>query len=371
MKMGLRQLNDFRAEARACLRLMAALAAVLCAIFAGAGSAAAQGCVAAHSDQPPMDEMLSNAYGSGSADGPSWLHHLTVTAGYRVFSSNQYFIGTHNIPRPMNRRVENHQNIWDVNVNYQLTRRWSFIADVPVFQGTRNQVYPPSGVYDVAGIGDVTMGAQTWLFRPPTESGGNVAFSASLKIPTGSNNATGAGLLRGQMVTASADQSLQPGDGGWGFVLGTQAYKQIWFHTMMYFQGQWLFNPEDTNGVATFRSQPGQGVMSVTDQYLFRGGLEHGIPKIHGLALSLGGRLEGVPVRDAFGASNGFRRPGYILSIDPGLMYSFWHETISVNGPVAMDRDRRPSVPEIQNGTTGGDAFFADYTIVASLTHRF
>ncbi|HWG58024.1 MAG TPA: hypothetical protein VN661_03160 [Candidatus Acidoferrales bacterium] len=352
-------------------RWAAATAAIILGICGACGPAAAQGCVAAHSDQPPMDAMLGNAYESSAGGGPSWLHNLTVTIGYRVFSSNQYFIGTHNIARPMNRRVENHQNIWDVNVNYRITPRWSFIADVPVFQGTRNQVYPPAGVFDVAGIGDVAVGAQAWMFRPPTESGANVAFSASLKIPTGLNDATGTGLLRGQMVTATSDQSLQPGDGGWGLVLGTQAYKQIWLHTMMYFQGQWLFNPRDTNGVATFRSQPGQSVMSVTDQYLFRGGLEHGVPKIHGLALSLGGRLEGVPVRDAFGSSNGFRRPGYILSIDPGLMYSFWHETISVSGPVAMDRDRRPSVPEIQNGTTGGDAFFADYTIIASLTHRF
>jgi hypothetical protein len=171
-------------------------------------------------------------------------------------------------------------------------------------------------------------------------------------------------------VKAVADQSLQPGDCRWGFTLSSQAYRQIWFHTMLYFQGSWLFNPADTNGVPTFRSRPGETVMSVTDQYLFRGGFSHGVPKIKHLSLSLGGRMEGIPVRDAFGSSNGFRRPGYIISIDPGVMYSFRHETLSVNGPWALERNRRRSVPDIANGSRG-DAAFADYTIVAVLSHRF
>jgi hypothetical protein len=61
--------------------------------------------------------------------------------------------------------------------------------------------------------------------------------------------------------------------------------------------------------------------MSATDQYLYRGGVGHGVPKIRGLAMSFGGRIEGVPVRNALGGSNGFRRPGYAISIDPGLLY--------------------------------------------------
>jgi hypothetical protein len=111
--------------------------------------------------------------------------------------------------------------------------------------------------------------------------------------------------------------------------------------------------------------------MSVPDQYLFRGGFAHYVPKVHGLDLSFGARLEGIPVRDAFGKSDGFRRPGYILSVDPGLMYSVWHDTISVNAPWAVQRDRRPSVPEMQNNEANGDAFFADYTVIVVLSHYF
>ena len=164
---------------------------------------------------------------------------------------------------------------------------------------------------------------------------------------------------------------MQPGDGGWGFVLGTQAYKSLWHRSDAYAQGQYLFNPLDTNGVPTFRSQPGQGVMSVTDQYLFRVGISQGVPRIRGLAFSFGLRGEGVPVRDLIGDSNGFRRPGSILSIDPGVMWNIHHTILSVNGPWAVRRNRPPSVPEIQNNTTNGDAFFADYTVIASISRHF
>ena len=104
---------------------------------------------------------------------------------------------------------------------------------------------------------------------------------------------------------------MQPGDGGWGFNLGTQAYKALWHIASFYAQANYLFNPENTNGVATFRSQPGQSVMSVTDEYLpdghFAGNFE-----AEGVALSLGVRGEGAG-SGHFGKSDGFWWPGEII----------------------------------------------------------
>src|SRR5579875_3519092 len=341
--------------------------AVSAVSFAG-GRSFAQGCVAAHTNQRALSQLVRTDDGF---DSKLSIHNLTVDIGYRVFNSNKYFVGSDEIPRPT--AVRNHQNIFDVGIEYRVSPRWSFLADVPVFNGSRNQIYPPTGVVRVSGIGDMLIGAQSWIFRPPTESGGNVAVSAQLKIPTGVDSATGLATLNGKTVTATADQSLQPGDGGWGFVLGTQGYKRLWHTASAYGQASYLFNPEDTNGVATFRSQPGQSVMSVTDQYLYRAGVSQSIPARHlrGVALSLGIRGEGVPVRDLLGDSNGFRRPGFIFSLDPGLMIDIKRTTLSVNGPWALYRDRPPSVPEIKYNITNGDAFFADYTVIASLSHRF
>ena len=62
-------------------------------------------------------------------------------------------------------------------------------------------------------------------------------------------------------------------------------------------QANYLLNPEDTNAVPTFRTQPGQGVMSVTDQYLYRGGISQSVPKVRGFVISLGIRGELVQAR--------------------------------------------------------------------------
>ncbi|WP_263382601.1 hypothetical protein [Granulicella arctica] len=349
-----------------------AVIATLASISLAGTQAIAQGCVAAHSTQHTMDELV-NPIGGFNESGGGYkglsIHNLTVDIGYRVFNSNKYFIGDAEIARPTT--VRNHQNIFDVGVEYKFTPRWSFIADVPVYNGTRNQIYAPVGIYQVSGLGDLTVGAQAWIFRPPTENGGNVAVSASLKIPTGIDNATGSGVLNGQTIKATADQSMQPGDGGWGLLVATQGYKSIWRRADAYYQAQYLLNPRDTNGVATFRTQPGQGVMSVTDQYLYRVGISQGVPKARGLTMSLGVRGEGVPVRDLLGDSNGFRRPGSILSLDPGLIFQAKKMILSVNGPWALHRNRPPSVPELQNGTLNGDAFFADYSVIASISHHF
>ena len=330
----------------------------------------AQGCVAAHSNQRSFDELMSSARQDASqSSGHNWMHNLTVDIGYRVFSSNKYFQGSREIARPA--AVENHQNLFDIGVQYDVTQRWSIIADVPVFNGTRNQIYPPKGIFQVSGLGDITVGVRSLLFRPPTESGGNIAVNMQLKLPTGIDDAKGRAVLNGQTVEATADQSLQPGDGTWGFSVGTEAYKRLWRTATSYAQGNYLFSPANTNGVNTFRSQPGQGVMSATDQYLFRGGAVQRVPKFERLAFSAGVRGEGVPVRDLLGSSNGFRRPGFIFSFDPGLMFTYKQNTLSVNGPWALYRNRPPSVPEIQYHITNGDAFFSDYTVIVGLSRHF
>jgi hypothetical protein len=78
------------------------------------------------------------------------------------------------------------------------------------------------------------VGVQSWLFRPPTESNGNIAVSSSLKIPTGICDGKGSAVRNGETITAVADQSLQPGDCRWGFTLATQAYRQnlVWHHAL-------------------------------------------------------------------------------------------------------------------------------------------
>ena len=297
----------------------------------------------------------------------------TLGVGYRYQPSFRHFIGTvEQKQREINRnQIYNLYHLMDVSIERQVTARWSVSAAVPFLFAHRNQLYNPRGRYEVNGIGDITFGGRAWVFKPPTESGDNISVGMFLKLPTGKYNATGrATNSLGQQIIATADQSIQAGDGGTGLAVELQGYKRIPFRSELYFAGVYLFNPRDTNGVATFRTARGEAVMSVTDQYLYRGGIGRPVPKIRGLAVSFGGRIEGVPVRDAFGGSNGFRRPGYAISLDPGFLYARGAYMFSCNVPFAIQRNRRKSVADYMNGRHG-DAAFADYALMFSLSRRF
>jgi hypothetical protein len=359
------------------LKPAAVAAALLLCTAAMMPAAHAQGCVAAHSPQPIISGLDPGSQASAHhSAGTGWLHGLTITTGFRTYSSYRHYIGTvyQEQRQTEHSAVVNHVDLFELDLNYQLTPRLSVIASIPAMEATRHGQSTDMNYYRSGGIGDITAGVQTWLFRPPTENHGNIAISGQLKLPTGINDAKGTKTSsNGSTQIVPFDESIQPGDGTWGFALATEAYHPVIWKTTAYFTGSWLFSPQDTTGVATFRKQPGENVISATDQYLWRGGFSRpvtGLKPLRGLALSMGGRMEGVPVRDAFGKSNGFRRPGYVISIEPGLMYSRGAYMLNVSGPWAMERNRKTSVTDLANGIHG-DAAFADYTIIAGLSRSF
>jgi hypothetical protein len=292
--------------------------------------------------------------------------------GYRYQASYRHFVGAvEQKQREINRnQIYNLYHLVDIGIERQLTPRWSVSASVPMLFAHRNQLYAPSSRQVVNSVSDASFGVRSWIFKPPTESGDNVSIGVSLKVPTGNYNQTGPAMQSGREVIATFDQSILSGDGGTGFAVDIQGYKRIASRNQLYFAGVYLFNPRETNGVSTFRSRNGERVMSVADQYLVRGGVGRALPKIRGLAASFGLRMEGVPVRDAIGGDLGFRRPGYSLSVDPGLLYARGYYTFALSGPYAIRRDRKRSVSDITNGTHG-DAAFADYSIVFSVSRRF
>ena len=296
----------------------------------------------------------------------------TLSLGYRYQQSFRHFVGeVEQKQREINRnQIYNLYHLFDVSLERQLTPRWSVSASVPVIFAHRNQLYSPSGRQVVNSQGDASVGFRTWIFKPPTETGDNISIGSSIKLPTGRFRATALAVRSGQLIYTTVDQSLQAGDGGTGFTIDIQGYKRVFFKTMVYGAALYLFNPRVTNGVSTFRGARGEEVFSVADQYLLRAGAAHALPKIRGLAASFGIRKEGVPVRDVLGKSLGFRRPGYVTSIDPGLLYTRGLYTFSVNGPWAIKRNRRRSVPDITRGAHG-DAAFSDYTILVGLSRRF
>lgn len=169
------------------------------------------------------------------------------------------------------------------------------------------------------------------------------------------------------------DQSIQLGDGGVGMITELNAFYALSKKVSMYSNFYYLVNPRETNGVSTARGGTpssaavsyGSNVMSVPDQYMARAGANISISKF---TLGAGVRIEGVPVKDLVGGSNGFRRPGYIVSADPSLSFRTKKLTAFLNVPVALERNRLQSVPDkIRTGITKsyyiGDAAFADYVV--------
>jgi len=303
----------------------------------------------------------SNAAGKGQ-----W----TFSVGYREMRSARHFVGTVEQKERQERAtaVVNKIHLFDVAVGYTLTPRITLTASMPIMFAKRKSG-SSARIFHSNGIGDISLGARMWLIRPPSETRQNIAFGFGIKLPTGKPDVTNTFMTATGPVTSVADQSIQLGDGGVGAVFDMQAYKAVKFMTF-FAAGAYLLNPRNTNGVRTGRGRPSEAIMSVADQYAARIGVAVPTPKIRGLSMSFAGRIEGVPVRDLIGKSEGFRRPGYAISVEPGFLYTRGRDTWSISMPIAVERNRRRSVPDIADGRHG-DAAFADNLLLIGYSRRF
>ncbi|HJZ80392.1 MAG TPA: hypothetical protein VKD91_08600, partial [Pyrinomonadaceae bacterium] len=307
--------------------------------------------------------------GGEESESGSGSHHTDFVApgrwelaiGFRKQRSHRHFVGTEEQKQRAEQGTEVVNNIYlyDAALTYSFSRRFNLTVAAPIQRATRRSGSSPQ-IFHSTGIGDVTLLARWWLFKPPSETGWNVEFGAGIKFPTGKPDVTDTvPAVNGKgTVTRVVDQSIQLGDGGWGIPLSIQAYKAIG-RTTLFATAVYLLNPRDTNGVQTGRSRASEAIMSVSDQYLARLGISRPVPHTRRFAWTMSWRTEGVPVRDVFGKSNGFRRPGYAMSIEPGVEYFRARDTWSVTVPVAVRRNRKRSVPDFMDGRSG-DAAFAD-----------
>jgi hypothetical protein len=312
----------------------------------------------------------------------------------RYFKSYKHFVGT----KEQKERVEagteviNHSTATELGVNRNLNNRWTLGLFMPIINNVRSSLYEHYGNTSKSsnarrsthsfGLGDIRVAAYYWLLDPIKVTKGNIQLGTGLKLPTGDyryqdyfykNDTT--------KVLGPVDQSIQLGDGGTGITTEYNAYYRLTKAWSFYTNGFYLFNPREQNGVSTARgSTPaataiayGSDVMSVPDQFMFRGGANFSLKRFH---FSGGMRIEGVPARDVLGGSNGFRRPGYVLSAEPVIAYSLSKAQLYVSVPYAIERNRTQSVPDkIRTRLTGvyaqGDAAFADYSINVGATFSF
>ncbi len=307
-----------------------------------------------------------------------------TSLNYRYQKSDRHFRGPH---EEANRQAEgseviNHLNLVELGIRYNLNPQWSFTLGIPYVMAERSSPLRDSTrrvvgrtTTEANELGDIMLSARHMLFEPRTHADGNLSIGVGLKFPTGKYDVYDerTRLTNGQYVTTyeAVDQSIQPGDGGFGFSLELGGFRRMTQNNAIYGSATYLFNPRGTNGTETFRGSAGEEIMSVADQYVGRLGTAYARSSWKGFGVSLGARLEGVPVEDVFGSSEGFRRPGYAISAEPGLSWSRGADTFTLATPIALYRNRTRSVPD--RGVPGriGDAAFADWVFLMGYGRRF
>src|ERR1700733_7989058 len=357
--------------------LRSLFAVCLCLLFART-NVLAQGCVAIRSTGG-ICEM--NEHADSASTAGYWIYN---TNG-RYYKSFRHFIGK----QEQFQRIAMHNNVINkvVTDDNSFTRifnnRWSLTVDVPFADNSRSQV--SSGTRfstHSAGLEDMSVTCLYWLFNPAKATKGNIQVGAGVKFATGADNyedyflngATGVRTLQ------AVDQSIQLGDGGTGLEISVNTYYNFTHSFGFYGNFFYLVNPRDVNGVETSATPASAAkmaetsdVLSVPDQYLIRFGASLAVKKFN---FSLGVRDDCLPVHDIVGGSDGFRRPGYILSAEPGITYEFNKFALYAYVPIAIIRDRTQSVPdiratEITGVYTHGDAAFADYVVNIGATFKF
>jgi hypothetical protein len=346
----------------------------------------AQGCVVAHS--------VGGVGGPDSDGGYLAAGHWQFTLDYRHLYSFRHFVGS--VPQEYrqqgNSEVRNRINLLDGGLTYQITPRFSVESTVPVeFASRRYFIAAGSlgggapgvdliGAWGVSGIGDVSFMGQGWIWDPTKNPSHNIQIGFGVQMPTGRDNIKNnlVEIPGTPAVNATADYSIQPGIGVWAIPVSVESFQSIGKLAQVYFNGSYLVTPSETNGVANASPPsfpapaPQNAFVSAADEYLLQAGFGYMVARVHGWTVTGGLRKEGVPAHDLIGGDEGFRRPGYAVSLEPGVVYSMHggHDVITANIDRAVYRNRIASVPDLQLGQQG-DAAFADWLWLASFQHRF
>lgn len=292
-----------------------------------------------------------------------------LTLYYRGYESTEHFQGRNPLPALDPNGPNNRQNFFNIDATYAWSRKWSFSLSVPIEFNTFSVRRQPPGGGDRVwvpiqsnGFGDVTVRARYWLLSTENPSR-NVGVSFGVKTPTGKANRTDDYFGRPVPV----DVSVQTGDKSWAPSTGIYGFQQVGPITA-YAVVNYLSNPRNTTGVPTFfgslNNPNNTQLNSAADQYSIQMGgsvnLRRGWP-----VPSLVYRVEGVPIRDLFGASDGFRRPGVIGFVEPGLGYAIGRHMFSAGLGIRsyVNIKDSPTSTRVEDATVPKLVFTAAYSV--------
>ena len=341
----------------------------------------AQGCVAIKSNG---GYCTMSAHDHVMKDSTPW----TLSINDRFYRSYKHFVGAVEQKQRVDQgtQVINHANTTDLNLSRRLEKGWSVAIDIPVIENTRSSLYEHGGKSRHStssyGLGDIRLAVYKWIIDPARSAKANIQVGLGMKLPTGDYKYQDRFYVNDSTsIVGPVDQSIQLGDGGLGFTVEINSYYNVTKGLSLYGNFYYLLNPREQNGTSTARGgvpstaamRNGSDIMSVPDQYMIRAGLNYSVKQF---TFSGGIRDERLPAKDLIGGSNGFRRPGYVLAVEPGVTCRFKKIEVYAYVPFAVKRDRLQSVPDkIRTSQTGvytqGDAAFADYAVNIGLNFKF
>jgi hypothetical protein len=332
------------------------------------GFAHSQGCIPVR-NLVGFGQFIRPGYDSLNGTPTKWL----LNVGTRYYEAYQTYQGSEKIEEaPQDRRV-NKVFIANFSISRMFDNGWSYTVDVPITTSSRrawqeHHVDASDITSNSFGLGDIRITGYKWLFDVNESHRGNIQLGVGIKLPTGDyryedffHKATGT-------ISAPVNPTIQLGDGGTGFTVELNSFYIISRRVSLYGNLFYLFNPRDQNGVSNMNgSAPpnsdwvefGATINSVPDAFTARLG---GNFSNKNVVLWGGFRMEGQPVHDVIGGSNGQRRAGMIISAEPGFNYSMRKTTIFLFVPVPIYRTTYQTVPDKQLNmpSRGG---FANYSI--------
>jgi hypothetical protein len=365
--------------------------------LAAAPSARAQGCVASRMDAPNCSARHGGTEGEQLESYALPKGRWQASFGYRWFRSHRHFVGSveQNAENVANHTAErdraateviNHTHIPAASVMFGVSDRLSVSADLPYFHALRRSPWSgsrPTYATSASGISDLNLVTRYWVGNPSKSFKQNVSFGLGLKVPTGNDRVEDDFLVRvaadGTRVTdrRPVDQSIQPGDGGWGILAEVQAFRNLGRVTA-FASANYLSNPREQNDYlrdpSNLNPDPSSAYLSIADQYAARVGV--GLPVGKRFGVSLASRLEGVPSSDLIGGDLGRRRPGYSVAIEPGVSFAWGQNLMNLSVPYLVRRVRTQNISDkLASERTGehviGDAAFADYVVIVGFSKRF
>ncbi len=311
-----------------------------------------------------------------------------ASVGYRWLHSDRMYIRD---VEQTQRETEGSQEIndshfIDFGLTYTFSPRFSATLTLPYSAHDRSEVVRRRNAARTIlgrfhtksdGIGDIRLEGIMWLLDPKTHSRGNVLLGVGVAGPSGERDVQDGfqepidSTRRLETKEHAVDPSIQLGNGGWGIILDFYTYQEIVPRLNAFASASYTMTPEEKYSPSNMRSIYGSDGYSIADNYLCRAGFDFLLWPKYGLSLSLAGRIEGVPVNDLVGDSEGFRRPGLAVSIEPGLGVMLKSWSFSLNTPVALYRNREQSNSEKAASLEPVAAGFADFVVTCSVAKSF